>query len=208
MQGEREVRGVVSWKSIGSRLSLGRHCTSVKDCKEDARIIDANRTLFDAIPTIVDSGYVLVRDQQARRILGIVTASDLSLQFQNLSEPFLLLREIELHIRQLLTAKLEPADFGVLSTQSMAVKKVDGADDLTMSQYITLFMNDKVWNKLELRIDRRELASLFEEVRLIRNEVMHFDPDPLTKDQLDTLKRAARFMQDLHELRSGSKQDE
>ncbi len=96
MHGEREVKGVVTCKSIGSKHALGCPCSQVGHCREDARIVDSNRTLFDAIPTIVEFGYVLVRDQRDRRITGIVTASDLSLQFQALAEPFLLLREIEL----------------------------------------------------------------------------------------------------------------
>ncbi|MDA8050764.1 MAG: CBS domain-containing protein [Rhodospirillales bacterium] len=100
MQGEREVKGVVTWKSIGSRKAVGSKCERVADCREDARIVDSNRTLFDAIPIIVEYGYVLVR-QHDRRISGIVTASDLSLQFPALAEPFLLLREIELHVRRL-----------------------------------------------------------------------------------------------------------
>jgi len=62
----------------------------------------------------VEFGYVLVRDQRDRRITGIVTASDLSLQFQALAEPFLLLREIELHVRQLLGDKLGTEDFELL----------------------------------------------------------------------------------------------
>src|SRR2546426_10657058 len=97
MQGEREVKGVVTWKSVASKQALGFYCETVKECREDARIVDSNRTLFDAIPTIVEHGYVLVRNERDRRITGIVTASDLSLQFQGLAEPFLLLREIELH---------------------------------------------------------------------------------------------------------------
>ena len=200
MQGEREVRGVVTWKSIGSRLALGQGCTSVKDCREDARIIDLNRTLFEGISTIVEFGYVLVRDQQDRRITGIVTASDLSLQFQELSEPFLLLREIELHIRQVLSRKLVAADFEILNSQQFTNRRLDGVEDLTIGQYITLFQNQQIWNKLEINIDPKEFAQLLEEVRAIRNEVMHFDRDPMTKDQLDTLKRAARFMQRLYEL--------
>src|SRR5207244_10689342 len=102
MQGEREVKCVVTWKSIGLRKALSAKCERVGDCQEDPRIVDANRTLFDTIPIIVDHGYVLVR-QRDRRISGIVTASDLSLQFQTLAEPFLLLREIELHIRRAVT---------------------------------------------------------------------------------------------------------
>ena len=63
MQGEREVKGVITWKSIGSKLAFGCKCHAVGDCREDARIVDSNRTLFDAIPTIVEFGYVLVRDK-------------------------------------------------------------------------------------------------------------------------------------------------
>ena len=201
MQGEREVRGVVTWKSIGSRLAFGQACAKVQDCREDVRIIDSNRTLFEAIPTIVEFGYVLVRDQQDRRITGIVTASDLSLQFQALSEPFLLLREIELHIRLILGGKLASSDFDVLkSPQPLSTKKLQAVDELTIGQYIALFQNQKTWDKLELRIDPKEFVSLLDEVRSIRNEVMHFDRDPMTKDQLETLKRASRFMQNIYEL--------
>jgi CBS domain-containing protein len=122
MQGEREVKGVITWKSIGSKQALGHNCEQVADCREDARIVDSNRTLFDAISTIVVYGYVLVRDQRDRRITGIVTASDLSLQFQILAEPFLLLREIELHVRRLLGNKLSASDFDLLTNFAPAVR--------------------------------------------------------------------------------------
>ena len=35
---------------------------------------------------------------------------------------------------------------------------------------------------------------------MIRNDVMHFDPDPMTAQQLEELKNAAKFMQELYEL--------
>ncbi len=34
MQGEREVKGVVTWKSIGSRQAMGCKCDHVGDCRE------------------------------------------------------------------------------------------------------------------------------------------------------------------------------
>ncbi|MGH6671153.1 MAG: CBS domain-containing protein [Xanthobacteraceae bacterium] len=201
MQGQREVRGVVSWRSIGSKLFIGNGCAIVGDCGEDARVIDSHRTLFEAIPMIVEAGYVLVRDRQDRRIISIVTASDLSLQFQELSEPFLLIKEIELYVRQVLRSRLVTSDFDVLKAPSPpAVRKIEDVDELTMAQYITLFRNDQIWNRIGLKVDSREFAALLEKVRSIRNEVMHFDRDPITKDQLDVLKRAARFMQKLNEL--------
>ena len=200
MHGEREVKGVVTWKSIGSKHALGCPCSQVGDCREDARIVDSNRTLFDAIPTIVEFGYVLVRDQRDRRITGVVTASDLSLQFQALAEPFLLLREIELHVRELLRAKVSPNDFGLLDSDSSSARKPQNIADLTFGQYVRLFQHPVIWTKLALKIDATVLTALLEEVRVIRNDGMHFDPDPMTPEELNTLKKAVRFMQQLYDL--------
>jgi CBS domain-containing protein len=201
MQGEREVKGVITWKSIGSKQALGHKCSQVGDCREDARIVDSNRTLFDAISTIVEYSYVLVRDQRDKRVTGIVTASDLSLQFRILAEPFLLLREIELHVRRLLGDKLTPADFDLLGSAAPGMKsKPQTVAELTFGEYVRLLQHPQSWAKLNLRIDCGTLTGLLEEVRVIRNDVMHFDPDPMTPDELGTLKRAVRFMQDLYEL--------
>ncbi len=73
MHGEREVKGMISWKSIASRYAIGGECCKVQNCREDAQVVDGNGTLFDAIPTIVKHGYVLVRNPQDRKITGIVT---------------------------------------------------------------------------------------------------------------------------------------
>lgn len=200
MQGERDVKGVITWKSIGLKLAMGHKCTTVGDCREEVRIIDSNRTLFEAIPIIVEFGYTLVRNQQDRRITGIITASDLSLQFQVLSEPFLLLREIELHIRRILGKKVTDSDFRILESAPSSTRKLTHIEELTLGQYIRLFQNPDVWEKLALSIDSTEFVQLLDQVREIRNEVMHFDRDPMTKDQLDTLKRTTRFMQHLYEF--------
>jgi CBS domain-containing protein len=200
MHGDREVKGVVTWKSIGSKLALGCRCEHVGDCSEDTRIIDSNRTLFDAIPTIVEYGYVLVRDQRDRRITGIVTASDLSLEFQTQSEPFLLLREIELHVRQLLSEKISAIDFEILDSPTAPSQRPESLSGLSFGQYVRLIQHPTVWSKLQLSIDSGVLTKLLEEVRIIRNDVMHFDPDPMTPEELRKLKQAARFMQELYEL--------
>jgi len=200
MHGEREVKGMISWKSIASRQAIGGNCCKVQHCREDAQVVDANGTLFDAIPTIVKHGYVLVRNLQDRRITGIVTASDLSLQFQQLAEPFLLLREIELHIRELLQGKISAENLQSLGTNEAAGPAPKSISDLSFGGYIRLLQKPEVWDKLSLNIDQSSLTAQLEDVRQIRNDVMHFDPDPMTQKQLDVLKNAAKFMQQLYEL--------
>lgn len=66
-------------------------------------------SLFAVIPAIIEYGYVLIRAIE-KSISGIVTASDLSLQFRQLAEPFLLLGEIEQHIRRLIEGKFTKAE--------------------------------------------------------------------------------------------------
>jgi CBS domain-containing protein len=200
MHGEREVKGMISWKSIASRYAIGGECCKVQHCREDAQVVDGNGTLFDAIPTIVKYGYVLVRNPQDRKITGIVTASDLSLQFQQLAEPFLLLREIELHIRQLLQDKVSSEDLDWLASADTTAPKPNSISDLSFGGYIRLVQRPEVWQRLALNIDQASLTKQLEDVRQIRNDVMHFDPDPMTAKQLDVLQNASKFMQQLYDL--------
>ena len=200
MHGEREVKGMISWKSIASRYAIGGECCKVQHCREDAQVVDGNGTLFDAIPTIVKHGYVLVRNPQDRKITGIVTASDLSLQFQQLAEPFLLLREIELHIRQLLQDKVLPEDLDWLGSADTTTPKPNSISDLSFGGYVRLVQRPQVWQRLALNIDQASLTKQLEDVRQIRNDVMHFDPDPMTAKQLDVLQNASKFMQQLYDL--------
>src|SRR5262249_49232302 len=158
-------KGMISWKSIASRYAIGGECSKVRHCREDAQVVDSNGTLFDAIPTIVKHGYVLVRDQQNRRITGIVTASDLSLQFQQLAEPFLLLREIELHIRQLLQDKVASEDLDSLALTANTEPKPKSISDLSFGGYIRLLQRPEFWAKLALNIDQASLTTQLEEVR-------------------------------------------
>jgi hypothetical protein len=200
MQGEREVKGVITWKSICSRLALASIGSQlVRDYREDAIIVEANRTLFDVIPLIAEAGYVLVRHSD-RKIKGPVTVSDLSLHLQALTEPFLCLREIELHVRNLIGSKVNSDDLSILAEAPKTARKLQGIAALTFGDYVRLIQNPATWGKLQLQIDKSELTKLLDEVREIRNAVMHFDPDPMGHVELGTLKRAVRFMQDIYQL--------
>jgi CBS domain-containing protein len=76
MTSEREVKGIISWKSIGSRLALGRTGSAVRDFMDEHQEVKADVSIFDAIPLIRAHEYVLVRGE-ASKITGIVTGSDL-----------------------------------------------------------------------------------------------------------------------------------
>ena len=86
MVNKRDVKGIISWRSIGNRLALGHECNLVRDCMDPAKEISIAVPLFDAIGDISEHGYVLVRGND-RLITGIVTSSDVVNQFRQLAGP-------------------------------------------------------------------------------------------------------------------------
>src|SRR5262249_6081743 len=141
MTNEWNVKGVVSWATIATRLVLGNNGTSAHDLMDPHHEIGADLSIFQAIPMIVQHDYILVRGRD-RRITGIVTASDLSLQFQQLAEPFLRLGEIENHIRHMLRDKFSPEEFGDVRNPKDSERKIVGVDDLTFGEYVRVLESD------------------------------------------------------------------
>ena len=188
-----KLDGIISWESIGARLSHGNERKSVKDFMEPAIEIPITTPMFDAINTIVEHGYVLVRGDK-NAITGIITASDLSNQFKSMTGPFILIGEIEEHLRRLIHRKFTLDE---LKDSSLRPKNIYGAADLTFGDYCQLLGKSDNWQKLDLNIDRAAFTKRLERVRDIRNDVMHFNPEGLDDSDTMELIDMARFFQNL-----------
>ena len=70
-------------------------------------------------------------------------------------------------------------------------------DDLTLGEYIRLLQSNDRWARLSLRLDRAQFIKWLEQVRDVRNDVMHFDPDPVSAERLQLLREVVRMMQTL-----------
>ena len=193
MESKYRLNGIVSWESIGARLSLGNKCESVRDCTDPANEILITTPMFDAINTIVEHGYVLVRDEK-NIITGIVTASDLSNQFKAMTGPFILIGEIEEHLRRLVHGKFTLDE---LKKSADMPENISGAADLTFGGYCRLLENQGNWENLNLNIDRKVFKDWLDRVRMIRNDVMHFNPEGLDDSDARQLLDMARFFQNL-----------
>jgi len=199
MQSSHTVKGVVTWTTVGSRLALKRDGSHVEDFMEPATEINADCSLFAAITTIVGRQYALIRDAK-NQISGIVTTSDLSLQFGQLGEPFLLLGQIENHIRRLIDGKFTSEEVRKACDPSDAGRTVESVSDLTFGEYVQLLANQERWGKLALAVDRTVFVAQLDQVRAIRNDVMHFDPDGVTEKELAVLRRFDQFLATLQKL--------
>jgi CBS domain-containing protein len=193
IHGQRELRGAVSWRSIGRKLALGQTCATVMDCAEEATAISSDTSLFSALPLIVEKEYVFVRDR-TNRIAGIVTTSDLSLQFRQLAEPFLLLGEIENQLRRLSAGKFTLSEIVAVRDPADALREITDLSDLTFGEHLRLLENPDRWNALGLPVDRATFVGHLRDVRDIRNGVMHFDPDGVDPEELGRLRNFARLL--------------
>jgi len=177
MTGEREARGVISWKSIGARLAANVTSGEARNFMDGVRELPIDSSLFAAIPVIAEHGYVLVRASD-KVYSGIVTASDIAFQFEDISKPFLLLAEIENQLRALIQRKLTKADVKKANSEEFLPSDFSSMHNLTFSNCVNALSHAENWDKLNLGMDRKLFCAELVEINKIRNGVMHFNPDP------------------------------
>tara|TARA_R110000868_G_scaffold7112_4_gene38878 strand:- start:4515 stop:5570 length:1056 start_codon:yes stop_codon:yes gene_type:complete len=205
MSGVRDLRGVVSWKSIGGRLSQGIKPDTVSEAMEPGVIVEETESIFEATALIISNDFVFVASSTDKRIIGIVTATDLSEQFQKLSEPFLLIGQIENQIRNLMHDRfdLETLRAGCNENDPERKERVTGVADLNFGEYMRILENDENWAKLNLVVDRATFIKEMDKVREVRNDVVHFDPDGIEEDQFLQLRKFSHFLTRLERLSAG-----
>ncbi len=195
--GNHKLSGAVSWRSIGRRLSLGARAAVVSDCLEDAAEIRLDTPLLSAIEQITKTEFALIVDS-SRHLKGLVTTADLSREFKTLSEPFLLLRETENYIRTLMADAFTLDELQSFRDPNIR-RNIVSVDDLSLGEMLRALERDLGWRKLQLPLDRDLFMKSLQVVRTIRNDVMHFDPDPIESERLNTLIEFVRLLQALGE---------
>jgi hypothetical protein len=195
MQSEREVRGIISWESIAKRSMLQPEPKLVSDCRVDAQVIDADGSLFEALPTIEKFDYVLVRSKE-KKITGIVTASDLAVELRSLSYPFMSIGTIEGLIRRKLHPQITVTDLALLEEHSKARIESD-VSAMTFGENVRLLERDDIWTRLNVDIDKTQFTKRLLIIRDIRNDVMHFNPDPLGPSQKRELDQMEDFLREV-----------
>ena len=199
MASERAVKGLFSWKSLGSRLSLGCTCKFVREAMDNYQEVGVDTSIFSAIGLIVQHECVLVRDT-TEKVCGIITTNDLSVQFGQLGEPFLLLGEIENHIRSMIAGRFTKEELTTARNPTDSEREICDPSDLTLGELVRLLQEPNNWQRLGLRIDRKMFVADMEDIRRIRNEVMHFDPDGIAEDDLSKLRTFVEFLRRLRKL--------
>ena len=199
MQDTRKVKGVISWKSIAQAEASGAKVERVNQCMNDAQIIMQSDSMFEAVDRVLKYSFVLVRNQR-QEISGIITAYDVANQFQDLTQPYLLVGEIERLLRNLIAETFSLED--IRTVQDGGDRVIEDVTDMTFGQYQRLLEKPENWERLCVNVERKLFVEKLDQVRLARNEVMHFDPEGVGPDGKRQLWEFANF---LHCLQAPSK---
>lgn len=195
MSDARNVRGAVSWESI-AQAKIRSSGAILRDAVIDAEVVRASDDLLSKIPRIMEAGFVFVKAKDDT-ISGIVTTADLSEQFATLASPFLLLAEIERRLRRIIGRTFTGEDLAAVVDPADQGRAVSSPDDLTLGEYVRLLENGERWTKLQWALDRKVFMQHLTEVRTIRNDVMHFSPDPPEPKQISKLETFLKWIRRL-----------
>ena len=196
LSGPRSLVGYISWETIGVALQNGITSGMVKDyISKEVKVLGPETPLLKAIRSVYKNDFVVVQKQD-KTIAGIITTADISSQFLTITEPFLLLEQIENHIRQILDKKFLLEDLVKLCSYDVS-RSINCIDDLNFGDYLRLMQDEKNWKKLKISIDKTIFLKRLEKIKEIRNDVMHFDPEGITESQYEELKNMSTFLYDL-----------
>ena len=72
--------------------------------------------------------------------------------------------------------------------------EISSIDEMNFGDYVTIFGNEKQWNKLHIAADRKTFIEELETIRNVRNDVMHFRPAGLDEDRKDLLRHFVEYL--------------
>jgi CBS domain-containing protein len=199
MRGERQVDGILSWQTLGKARASPKPTDTVEHYMSQVRIVEVDTPLFEAVRDIIESEAVLVRAKD-RTICGMVTGKDIAKQFVTLSEPFLFLEQIENHLRAILEkVKMSSDEVRALVNPADGARqaKVKSVHELSFGETSRAFSKQGIWSKLHFELDCGEFCRRLEEVRSIRNKVMHFHPDGISEGDRAILRKTREMLQEL-----------
>ncbi|WP_107474288.1 N-6 DNA methylase [Streptomyces sp. NRRL S-340] len=172
----RNLRGAVTWQSI-ARARHANNNPPFPRAIVQAREVSYNQDLIDILPILAEFEFVLVRNQ-SNEIAGIITASDVAAAYGAMATPFFLIGELDKRLRQVLASSIEFPEVQVLCDPE-GNRSIKGFNDLSIGDYQRVLENKEAWEKVGWSLDRKIFIERLDEIRQIRNDLMHFNPEPL-----------------------------
>jgi len=183
--GDGRVRGVFSLWSLAHHLmdapNVSPHDLSVEDVMEQIPDVTVDDPLDRVLEHLDRRDAVLVKSPHG--VQAIATATDVLNYYDRVARPFVLLKEIELSLRNLIDACVSEAELQQCIERGLGWKYKGSKDELprsltnmTFEDYRSIVTAKGNWDSFRGVLGgTKELAAIkLEQVRKIRNDVFHF----------------------------------
>ncbi|GIJ27423.1 hypothetical protein Vqi01_25850 [Micromonospora qiuiae] len=172
----RTLHGAISWKSIAEAKNADTGAIFSDAIDRAAKVFSYDTRLLDVLATLQREEFIFVRDH-TRTIVGIITATDVVATYDATATPFFLIGEIDQELRQLIQSLFD--EEAVREACRGARLSFQGFDSMTFAQYRAVFDDLDCWKRLGWKLHRESVVTHLDEVRKIRNRVMHFNADTI-----------------------------
>lgn len=193
MSGSRALKGAITWRSIAQARHANPNA-SFPEAIVRAHEVRFDQELIDVLPTLYEADFIFVRDE-TNAISGIVTTADVVRAYGDLATPFFLIGELDQLLRRLIGQTYSLADVRSLCDPD-ETRSIESFDDLSLGDYQQVLANPDRWADLRWPLDRAAFGSRLDELREVRNDVMHFNPDPVPTETISKLRHILRVLRE------------
>jgi CBS domain-containing protein len=187
-RGDRKLLGIVTWRSIAVAL-LDRASPTLRQCLEPARECPLEADLFEVARMVRTDGPVFVRGADGV-LCGPVTQEDLVAEFGPRLEPFLLAGEVELALRSLVQERFPEEARSTCDARGTPAQR-----GLTLGECQRILQDPRCFDCAGIPFSRRQFDARLEDVRLLRNDLMHFNGgEPIDPQRVDELRHFVRAL--------------
>ncbi len=191
LQGTRHLAGEVTWRSIAQARHFNSDAT-LADATVPSREHPYNRELIDILDIIYSDDFVFVRSV-SNEICGIVTAADVVTTYGDMAVPFQLIGELDRILRLALEREFDLAEVKQLCDPGGA-RNIETFDELTFGDYQRVLESPLCWDRVGWDLDRKVFIARLDELRSVRNDITHFDPDPIPQDAVERLRNMIKLL--------------
>lgn len=179
---DKTLEGVFSWKTLAHARLRGEDPEAVTDAIEPADSVDLYSDLFTNLQPIADRGFVIVTHRG--KLSGIVTAADLTHEFENLAIPFLTVGRCEQELKRVAEAKFASKPPKMPFSEMMFGNLQD---------YFRTH-----WDELDWDISKTVFNDWLTETRTLRNSIAHFDnPDADVSAEVASANRLTEWLRQI-----------
>lgn len=124
-----------------------------------------------------------------------MTLADVVESYGQMASPFFLIGRIDQRLRRIVEAIFPMEEISSICDPD-SQRGLSGCEQLTMGDYRRIFENPDCWDKLSWQLDRKTVCARLDEIAKIRNNLMHFNNDPLPEDVTSMLQNFFDLLQD------------